>query len=435
MDNFDKDFDELLKNALNGDSDLDGLTVDEELIASTMKAIEEAAPMKEEIRASYDESMAGATEESNVSYALMNELNEAPVEENAVQPARGRKKPFITKGNVIAIVGAIAGLAAVIATFVFISNGTLFSSKEDTYLSSSIERNAYETSESATTATPEYKVGGYGSVTNDAVEYEADFRSIEDSEVRMTAPASDGRYYFEDEEDYPLATQKNASQLLDNVFMVYDKEYYKPILDAVNGASQGEPVVSFSMYAESEETVEASDEPAREGTAGVVVQGGIPGNGGSGGAGGMLITGTVGAEEAAADMQEEDFDINDPAQLASALAESQKKLEETKGLPSDDAKEVIDSVEIGGEMVPEFEYDPKKAPYWVDVEDASDEALGEEAALIVVYDQDTEADLDVCIQVYKDKCIIYDFAFDLVTTYEITDGEALAQSLREIVSQ
>ena len=149
----------------------------------------------------------------------------------------------------------------------------------------------------------------------------------------------------------------------------------------------------------------------------------------------MLVTGTDGAEEAAADMQEEDFDINDPTQLASALAESQKKLEETKGLPSDDATEVIDSVEIGGEMIPEFEYDPKKAPYWVDVEDASDEALGEEAALIVVYDQDTEADLDVCIQVYKDKCIIYDFAFDSVTTYEITDGEALAQSLREIVSQ
>jgi len=369
MTDFDKDFDKLLKNALNSDSDLDGLTVNEELIASTMKAIDEAAPRKEEIRASYDESF--------------------PEKE------KSNKKSFFTSGNIIKIAGVVAGLAAVAMTFVFISNN--YSSDEAT-------NDAATTMASAeSTETPMKTYGAQIQESSmDMEESAPQSATAAINEGGMAAPAEDGLYYFEDDSLY-MRSAEDGAELLDNVYTLYDKNLYKVILDTVKDHVKGEPAMSDMMGSANEEV---TAEP-------------MMGNGGDG----------------ESKSKEEDFDFNDPSQLAGALKESKEKLEETGGLPSEDAKEVIGSIEVNGETVPDFDYSPEKNPYWVPIENASDEQLAAFSPEVVIYDQDVDADLDVCVQVYEDRCVIYDFAAGTMTTYDIESGKELAEKLRNIAAQ
>ena len=70
------DFDRLLKDALDSDIDLEGLTVDEDLVASTLKAIDEAAPRKEEIRAAFDQEFAAVAVEEVATETVSEEVSE-----------------------------------------------------------------------------------------------------------------------------------------------------------------------------------------------------------------------------------------------------------------------------------------------------------------------------------------------------------------------
>ncbi len=397
MNDFDKDFDELLKNALNNDSDFDGLSVDEDLIASTMKAIEEAAPRKEEIRASYDESFA--------------------------EPQKSRKKGFFTKGNVIALAGTVAGIAAMIGAVVLFT-GNNFGNKsemasEDAFLTTSNEAPA--AAAEAADSTTQYRTESAKEEESVAVEAAADVVAMPDSayetvendmpSLTMSGTQSADLYYFDDDDLY-MERKSVSSGLLDNVFMVQGKEKYRPILEAINSVKVGDPTLSMA----DDQGVAAAGET--EGTAGAEYEAG------------SFET----DESAESDEADEEFDINDPAQLQKALEESNKMLEETGGLPPEGV-EIIESVEnIDGSTTPQFEYAPEKNPFWVDTTDSSDDSFAEGKALIVVYDQDVDADLDVCVMVYNDRCVIYDFAFDTTTTYTISDGQSLADNIRDIVS-
>ena len=396
MDNFDKDFDELLKNALDGDDDFNGLAVDEELIASTMKAIEEAAPMKEEIRASFDESFK--------------------------EPQKAQKKSFLTKGNVIAIIGSLAAVAAVVAAFVFITGNKAFMSESTAVTTSAsrdagasapamagTESNSFDAIEYKTETVQEaydFTIAGSNGATYDSPESAApalnEFYAVGGHGSSMTAPAEDGLYYFDDDEEN--FQDLGRSQLVD-VYMITDKALYKPLLDAVKEGSEGEPEVSE-----------------------------VGKSGGSGDAGEAVAAG-IEEDEAEEAAEEEEFDINNPAQLSEALADSRKMLEETGGGPSENAENIIDSIEVGGVMVPDFEYAPEKNPFWTEVGDSSDESFGEVAPLITIYVRDDDADLDVCVQVFSDKCQIYDFTSETVTIYTIKDATALAEELRMIAAQ
>jgi hypothetical protein len=243
--------------------------------------------------------------------------------------------------------------------------------------------------------------------------------------LTMSATQSADLYYFDDDDLY-MERKSVSSGLLDNVFMVQGKEKYRPILEAINSVKVGDPTLSMA----DDQGVAAAGET--EGTAGAEYE-----------AGSFETDEAVESDEAGSfetdeaaesDEADEEFDINDPAQLQKALEESNKMLEETGGLPPEGV-EVIESVEnIDGSTTPQFEYAPEKNPFWVDTTDSSDDSFAEGKALIVVYDQDVDADLDVCVMVYNDRCVIYDFAFDTTTTYTISDGQSLADNIRDIVS-
>ena len=407
------DFDRLLKDALGSDDELNGLSVDEELIASTMKAIEEAAPRKEEIRTSFDEAF---TTETN----------------------KTKKKGFFTKNNIIAIGGALAGVAAVVCAVIFLG-----SSGSKSEMSSSTTKMAFDSAAATESATwqadgaYEYEVAAEAPAADMSAaataeapaltgKAEAKMKSEEivyssgngtsqnmavpgaeatASGIGGTAPAEDGYYYFEDD-DFNGMAEEEVPAMLDDVYMLYDKNLYKPILDAVRNAATGEPEVFDARNVAWEEPVAAGSD---------------------------ATSGDMGSE-APAD-EADDFDINDPAQLAQALKESQSMLKESGGLPSENAGEVIGSIERDGETVPDFEYAPEKSPFWVEIGDSSDESFEEVAPLIIIYDRDIDADLDVCVSVYADRCIIYDFALDTTTTYTVEDGETLAGELARIAGQ
>lgn len=416
------DFDRLLKDALIGDDEMNGLSVDEELIASTMKAIEEAAPRREEIRASYDEAF--GKEEAG---ALHEEVPAAETNET-------KKKGFFTKNNIIAIGGALAGVAAVVCAVIFLG-----SSGSKSEMSSSSTKMAFDsaaTTESATwqaDSAYEYEAAAEApaadmsaAATEEAPAFagkaEAKMKSEETvyssggtsqnmadsgaeakaSGIGGTTPADDGYYYFEDD-DFNNVAEEEVPAMLNDVYMLYDKNLYKPILDAVRNAATGEPEVFDARNVTFEEPAAAEADAA--------------------------------SGEMTAEAPADDFDINDPAQLAQALKDSQKMLEASGGLPSENAGEVIGSIEKNGETVPDFEFAPEKSPFWVEIGDSSDESFEEVAPLIVIYDRDVDADLDVCVSVYADRCIIYDFALDTTTTYTVEDGETLAGELARIAGQ
>ncbi|MCR5432037.1 MAG: hypothetical protein K6E95_05720 [Lachnospiraceae bacterium] len=410
MNDFYKEFDELLKNALNNDSDLNGLTVSDDLVASTMKAIDDAAPRKDEIRAAYDMSVAvnvGAEEESDINAGDKTAENVIEAGGKTEEVKKARKKS-VSKGSIISIVGIVAGIAAVVVIAVFINNSPIkdaFSSSEAQYSTTTFDsKTSMPEKSAAETDTPKAEIN----LSSGIVFSEAEEGGSAGSD--MTAPAEDGLYYFEDEADY--VEEEERSALLSDVYQLYDKELYKPIYDAVRAASDGEPVVS------------KEDENATDDDLGYA-------------AGTETTAETVDGKESGVttDAGEEEFDINDPAQLAQALSESKKMLEETGGQPSENANEIIESYEINGETVPDFEPAPEKNPYWTDIVDASDQSFEDVAALIIIYDRDEEADLDVCVQVFKDKCVLYDFAYATTYIYAVKDGEALAEKLRGIVAQ
>ena len=400
MDDFDKQFDELLKNALNDDRDADGLTVDEELIASTMKAIDEAAPDREKIRASYDESFKNAP-----------------------------RKRIFTKKNVTAAFGIVAGLAAVAVTVIFIGMGGATYSKSESAsvatMSTSAktdapaERKTESAADGIARETMEYEIMG----ANETETVSAPAASAPNSYgIGMTEPAEDGLYYFDDEE---IVENESAvtSSLLKEVYTVYDKQLFKPMLEAVNAAATGEPEVvdRRTLVEEPEEAYDVSGSSSSESAADIAYTIGESGD---------AADFAVGAEE-----EEEEFDINNPEMLSQALEESKAMLDETGGLPSENAKHVIEFEEYHGEMIPKEEIPYDNNPNWVELGDASDESFEEYAPLIVVYDKDVEADLDICIKVFDDSCILYDFALDTTSTYPITNGRELADKLLEIVSK
>lgn len=406
MDDFDKQFDELLKNALNDDRDADGLTIDEELIASTMKAIDEAAPDREKIRASYDESFKNAP-----------------------------RKSIFTKKNVTAAFGIVAGLAAVAVTVIFIGMGGATYSKSESAsvatmsTSAKTDASAEKKTESAVDGiareTMEFEING----ANETETVSAPAASAPNSYgIGMTEPAEDGLYYFDDEE---IVENESAvtSSLLKEVYTVYDKQLFKPMLEAVNAAATGEPEVvdRRTLVEEPAEAYDVSGSSSPEGAADFALA-----TGNSGDAEGSADE----AEPAAiAEEEEEEFDINNPEMLSQALEESKAMLDETGGLPSENAKYVIEFEEYHGEMIPKEEIPYDNNPNWVELGDASDESFEEYAPLIVVYDKDVEADLDICIKVFDDSCILYDFALDTMSTYPITNGRELADKLLEIVSK
>jgi hypothetical protein len=437
------DFDRLLKDALDSDIDLEGLTVDEDLVASTLKAIDEAAPRKEEIRAEFDQEFAAVAAEEVATETVSEEV---PEEATAVVTPMYKKERFFTGRRIATIAGVVAGIAAVVVGAIFLGSGMNLTKKsEDASTTTAMSTATEDRTESAAesyemkgaavydTEAPASPVesatfdvgaagmagsagnGGYGGMRSGVNGMVA-----ADGAAADAASEEDGLYYFDDDEYY-IDQKAETSDLLNNVFMLGDKDLYKPILDAVRAVAEGEPEVSNPMQysAESEE----AEEPAAGDGDGSV---GVTANDGS----------SMAAVEPEADeAEEEEFDINDPVQLKEALEESQQMLKETGGGPSDKATEVIGSIEVNGETVPDFEYSPEKNPFWVEIGDASDEALSEYSPLIVIYDQDNEADFDVCVQVYTDRCVVYDFAFGTTTTYTVADGQALADTLREIVGQ
>ena len=437
------DFDRLLKDALDSDIDLEGLTVDEDLVASTLKAIDEAAPRKEEIRAEFDHEFAAVAAEE----AATETVSEEASEEATVVTPMYKKERFFTGRRIATIAGVVAGIAAVVVGAIFLGSGMNLTKKSEdasatTAMSTATEARmetaaeSYEMKGAAVydTEAPASPVesaafdvgaaggmagsagnGGYGSMGG-----MGNGRSAADGAAADAASEEDGLYYFDDDEYY-IDQKAETSDLLNNVFMLGDKDLYKPILDAVRAVAEGEPEVSNPMQYSVE--FEEAEEPAAGDGDGSV---GVTANDGS-----SMATVEPEADEA----EEEEFDINDPVQLKEALEESQQMLKETGGGPSDKATEVIGSIEVNGETVPDFDYSPEKNPFWVEIGDASDEALSEYSPLIVIYDQDNEADFDVCVQVYTDRCVVYDFAFGTTTTYSVTDGQALADTLREIVGQ
>ncbi|MCR5829862.1 MAG: hypothetical protein K6F93_05875 [Lachnospiraceae bacterium] len=418
MTDFDKEFDELLKNALNNDSELNGLTMDDELIASTMKAIDEAAPRKEEIRASYDESFGDSAMEAIA--ASSDGSNDGSGKGTLValheeRPVEGRKekKSFFTKGNIAIIFSVVAGVAALVVAVVFM-NGN-FASKEAADMSMSetatydyvsteaaAPRAMIEEAEQNETAKSESAVfGGYvgsgGNGGNGA------------GVNGFTAPADDGLYYFEDESLY--AKKEETSGLLDNVYTVYDKTLYKPIYDLIRSSAIGEPVVFEEGKGTNEVAADSTSVPEENSTE----------------AGSAVSAGD--------EKDDEELDITDPQKLAEALKESKEMLENTGGLPSENVEEVIGSIEVGDETYPDFEYAPEKNPFWTPIEDASDETLSAYAPIIVVYDKDERSDFDVCVQVFEDRCVVYDFAIGSMTTYTVENGKDLAEEIHRIVSQ
>ena len=426
MDNFDREFDELLKNALNNDDDIEGLTMDEDLIASTLSAIEEAAPHSEEIRASFDEGfIVSASEETEPVETVQSagKAEPAPVEDDVVslRQAGGRKKSFFTGKNIGMICGAVAGLAAVVLAVVFV-NSTSFKKSETMSSSGAAAPVSVTTTETATESKSE-TFDYMATEKMDSPEAEmsttntgSPFMSEDSAPMAVfeaTQPAEDGLYYFDDDEDF-IDRNSEPRSFLGDVFIVNDKDTYKPILDEIRNVSIGDPVVVDRWTDTSGDMEEAA----------------------AGGAGTVEGSGESEAEEDLSETGEtEEFDINDPEQLAEALRESKQMLDETGGLPSENAGEVIGSVEIRGETVPDFEYSPEKSTYWVDMEDSSDETFAEYAPLITIYDKDDEADLDICIRVYDNRCVIDDYALDMSTTYTIEDGNTLAEKLRLILPQ
>ena len=437
------DFDRLLKDALDSDIDLEGLTVDEDLVASTLKAIDEAAPRKEEIRAEFDQEFAAVAAEE----AATETVSEEASEEAAVVTPMFKKERFFTGRRIATIAGVVAGIAAVVVGAIFLGSGMNLTKKSEdasatTAMSTATEARTESAAESfemkgsavydtEAPASPvesaAFDVGAAGGMAGSAgnggyggMDGMGNGRIAADGAAADTASEEDGLYYFDDDEYY-IDQKAETSDLLNNVFMLGDKDLYKPILDAVRAVAEGEPEVSNPMQYSVE--FEEAEEPAAGDGDGSV---GVTANDGS----------SMAAVEPEADeAEEEEFDINDPVQLKEALEESQQMLKETGGGPSDKATEVIGSIEVDGETVPDFDYSPEKNPFWVEIGDASDEALSEYSPLIVIYDQDNEADFDVCVQVYTDRCVVYDFAFGTTTTYSVTDGQALADTLREIVGQ
>jgi hypothetical protein len=400
MDDFDKQFDELLKNALNDDRDADGLTVDEELIASTMKAIDEAAPDREKIRASYDESFKNAP-----------------------------RKSIFTKKNVTAAFGIVAGLAAVAVTVIFIGMGGATYSKSESVsgatmstsakTDASAERKTESAADGIARETMEFEIMG----ANETETVSAPAASAPNSYgIGMTEPAEDGLYYFDDEE---IVENESAvtSSLLKEVYTVYDKQLFKPMLEAVSAAATGEPEVvdRRTLVEEPAEAYDVSGSSSSESAADIAYT--------------IGESGDAADFDVAAEEEEEEFDINNPEMLSQALEESKAMLDETGGLPSENAKHVIEFEEYHGEMIPKEEIPYDNNPNWVELGDASDESFEEYAPLIVVYDKDVEADLDICIKVFDDSCILYDFALDTTSTYPITNGRELADKLLEIVSK
>ena len=434
------DFDRLLKDALDSDIDLEGLTVDEDLVASTLKAIDEAAPRKEEIRAEFDQEFAAVAAEE----AATETVSEEASEEAAVVTPMFKKERFFTGRRIATIAGVVAGIAAVVVGAIFLGSGMNLTKKSEdasatTAMSTATEARMESAAESyemkgaavydtEAPASPvesaAFDVGAAGGMRGDGhaggMGGMGNGRSAADGAAADAASEEDGLYYFDDDEYY-IDQKAETSDLLNNVFMLGDKDLYKPILDAVRAVAEGEPEVSNPMQYSVE--FEEAEEPAAGDGDGSV---GVTANDGS-----SMATVEPEADEA----EEEEFDINDPVQLKEALEESQQMLKETGGGPSDKATEVIGSIEVNGETVPDFDYSPEKNPFWVEIGDASDEALSEYSPLIVIYDQDNEADFDVCVQVYTDRCVVYDFAFGTTTTYSVTDGQALADTLREIVGQ
>ena len=434
------DFDRLLKDALDSDIDLEGLTVDEDLVASTLKAIDEAAPRKEEIRAAFDREFAAVAAEEVATETVSEEVSE---EATAVVTPMYKKERFFTGRRIATIAGVVAGIAAVAVGAIFLGSGMNLTKKSEDASATTAMSNATEARTESAAESYEMKgaavydteapaspvesaafdvgaAGMAGSAGNGGYGGMGNGRIAADGTAADAASEEDGLYYFDDDEYY-IDQKAETSDLLNNVFMLGDKDLYKPILDAVRAVAEGEPEVSNPMQY-SAESEEAEESAAGDGDGSV----GVTANDGS----------SMAAVEPEADAaEEEEFDINDPVQLKEALEESQQMLKETGGGPSDKATEVIGSIEVGGETVPDFEYSPEKNPFWVEIGDASDEALSEYSPLIVIYDQDNEADFDVCVQVYTDRCVVYDFAFGTTTTYAVADGQALADTLREIVGQ
>ncbi len=423
MENFDRDFDELLKNALNSDDDLEGLTMDENLIASTLSAIEEAAPHSEEIRASFDEGFSLSAEEETEPVETVQSAGKAesaPVEDDVVslRQAGGRKKSFFTGKNIGMICGAVAGLAAVVLAVVFV-NSTSFK-KSESMATSDASATSFETATTATMTETKSEEAAMSREAADSLEFKMETLDSEapaltensvpmaDAPAATESAASDEEYFFDDDDYY--TDEQSDSKLLNNIVTLNDKSYYKGILEAVKSVAVGDPVVTDPQSIEDE-------------MAAVAASGSVPDE----------ITDYEEDEEDAS--EEEEFDINDPKQLAQALKESNQMLAETGGLPSDAAGEVIGSVEVDGEYVPDFDASPEKSPYWAEIGDASDEAFAEVAPLIVIYDKDDEADLDICVQVFDNRCVIYDFGFETTTTYLVSDGNALAETLRGLIPE
>jgi hypothetical protein len=195
------------------------------------------------------------------------------------------------------------------------------------------------------------------------------------------------------------------------------------MLEAVSAAATGEPEVvdRRTLVEEPAEAYDVSGSSSSESAADIAYT--------------IGESGDAADFDVAAEEEEEEFDINNPEMLSQALEESKAMLDETGGLPSENAKHVIEFEEYHGEMIPKEEIPYDNNPNWVELGDASDESFEEYAPLIVVYDKDVEADLDICIKVFDDSCILYDFALDTTSTYPITNGRELADKLLEIVSK
>lgn len=215
-----------------------------------------------------------------------------------------------------------------------------------------------------------------------------------------TATVAEEKYYFDDEEDY-FDFPAEPSSLFDNVYTISDPDKYNEIInilieESVNGLAQ--------MADEAVDTVEETE-----------------------------LAGEV--EEIAADSGAtlEPYDDAPPtmSELMEALKESDERLKDNGGMPSEDAKEIIETdPDIEYDTIP-YDYSEDKNPYWVEIGDASDEVFEESLPIITVYDNNSETGLDVCVMVYEDKALVVDYRNDMRSTYELEDGAHVADEIRE----
>lgn len=251
-------------------------------------------------------------------------------------------------------------------------------------------------------------------------------------EAASTAVAD--KYYFDDESDY-MSAPAEPSILFADVYSVDDPEIYAKIMDEIMEISSTPSQMTELTGSSVEEAVEASDsddtsllenittDPAPE--AGAVDVEAIEG-----------ATASVNPVDALPDKEDEgEVTMKD---LLTALRESNEKIRENGGLPGEDATMIVESEATDGDEddsdVIDYDYSPDKNPYWEQPEDASDNSFIDKTPLITVYDSNDETGLNVGVMIYDDRAVVEDYRSDVISVYEVEDGESLAKDVLEIVS-